>query len=167
MSKIDEQIKKLREQEKRLEQEKLKVEFLTHILGSVQGYNEAGFSSVKAEVVELLEPFITKSIEAIETGNTLEIVLKSSKVGESPAIPVVVNPAESISKKKTEEPVGANEKLSFALANRHLGGKMVSVINDKNISIKGKVVGLDSPYVLVQTDTGPTIKVPLEKVSIG
>lgn len=168
MSKIDEQIKKLREQEKRLELEKLKVEFLTHILSSVKDYKEEAFASVKSDVIEVLEPFIKKSIEAIETGNTLEIVLRSN-ANPAPVIPIPLEAANATppsKPKNAEDSVGPNDKLSFALDNRHLAGKNVNVANDQSIIIRGKVVGLDAPYVLVQTETGPTIKVPRDKIGI-
>jgi len=115
-----------------------------------------------------LAPFITKSIEAIETGNTLEIVLKSSKPVEVQETkpPFQAEVPKSIPSKNKEDAVGANDKLAFALDNRHLAGKSVSIANDKNITINGKVVGLDAPFVIVQTEAGPTIKVPLEKVSL-
>jgi hypothetical protein len=165
MSKIAEQIQKLKEQEKRLERETRKVEFFNHILTSAREYNHASFSDVKDDVVTLLDQFVKKTIEAIEAGTEVTITVGPAVVSSQPSVD---SAQKSISTppKKPEDRVGANDKLSFALDNRHLSGKIVTVANDKNMTITGKVVGLDAPYVLVATETGPTIKVPLEKVSL-
>lgn len=173
MSKIAEQIQKLREQEKRLERETRKVEFLTHILDSAKDYQHESFKDVKQDVVGLLENFVKKTIEAIETGTEITITVGPPTINiipttpQAPAQSQVAASAQLQPKKQPEDGISPNDKLSFALDNRHLGGKIVSVENDKNITIRGKVVGLDAPFVIVQTDTGPTIKVPLEKVSLG
>ena len=34
------------------------------------------------------------------------------------------------------------------------------------MQVNGEVVGLDAPFVVVKTDTGPTISVPLQNVSL-
>lgn len=172
MSKIAEQIQKLREQEKRLERETRKVEFLTHILQSASTYEHASFKDVKQDVVSLLENFVKKTIEAIEAGTEVTITVGPPTINIIPTTPQTpaqpqVGAAAQLQPKKTEDRVSVAEKASFALDNRHLGGKMVSVENDKNMTIRGKVVGLDAPFVIIQTDTGPTIRVPLEKVSLG
>lgn len=62
--------------------------------------------------------------------------------------------------------LGTHDKMAFAMDNRHLGGKRVQVMNDKNIDLRGEVVGLDAPMVLVKTDEGPTIEVPLERIAL-
>lgn len=167
MSKIEEQIQKLREQEKRLQRETRKVEFFTHILDSAKEYNHTAFNDVKNDVVSLLENFVKKTIEAIEAGTEVTITVGPAPIVTPPSVQetqVQPTPAKA---KQVEDATGAHDKLSFALDNRHLAGKKVSVMNDKNIDIRGSVVGLDAPFVLVKTDTGPTIKVPLEKVSLG
>lgn len=172
MSKIAEQIQKLREQETRLQRETRKVEFLTHILDSAKEYQHDSFKDVKQDVVLLLENFVKKTIEAIEAGTEVTITVGPPTINivpttpQAPVQPNVLAPVQLQPKRSTEDTVSPNDKLAFALDNRHLGGKVVSVINDKNINIKGKVVGLDAPYVMVKTDTGPTIKVPLDKVSL-
>jgi len=167
MSKIAEQIAQLKKKEKQ-------VELLNHILESTKKYDHKDFKEVKDEVVALLEKFVTKTIEAIESGvnpttsevPVLNIAPQVPKAAEQPnAQTAAPSKPQSNSQKPTE--MSPNEKLNFAMDNRHLAGKKVSVMNDKNIDIKGSVVGLDAPYVLVKTDTGPTIKVPLERVSLG
>lgn len=172
MAKIAEQIQKLREQEKRLERETRKVEFLTHILESAKEYKHATFTDVKQDVTSLLENFVKKTIEAIEAGTEVTITVGPPTLNivpmtpQAPSQPQVAGPAQLQPVKPAGDSVGPNEKLAFALDNRHLGGKKVSVQNDKNITIRGEVVGLDAPFVIVRTETGPTIKVPLEKVSL-
>lgn len=178
MSKIAEQIQKLKEQEKRLERENRKIAFMTHILDSSRAYEHSDFKDVKDEVVALLDNFVKKTVEAIEAGTeititvgppvvtapTINVALQTPKAPEQPQIQA---PAQLKPKNQVEDMMSPNEKLNFALDNRHLAGKKVSVINDHNIDIKGTVAGLDAPFVLVKTETGPTIKVPLDKVVVA
>lgn len=173
MSKIEEQIQKLREQEKRLQRETRKVEFFSHILESAKQYEHVAFEDVKDDVVSLLQNFVKKTIEAIEAGTEVTITVgpataaTAPSVPQAPAQPQFATPEQSQPKKPAgPQEMSPNEKLNFALDHRHLGGKKVSVANDKNIEIKGHVVGLDAPFVIIKTDTGPTIKVPVEHVSL-
>lgn len=169
MSKIAEQIQKLKEQEKRLERETRKVEFLTHILDSAKEYEHAAFQDVKTDVVGMLDQFVKKSIEAIEAGTVINITVG----GTSEAPPIVVAKVESAptpppAAKTPPQPFeNPQAKLSFALEHRHLSGKAVSVINEMNLEVTGTVVGLDAPFVLVKTKSGPVIKVPVEKINLG
>lgn len=171
MSAIDEKIKKLKEQERQLELEKLKIEFLNHILDSVKTYKEKAYAAVKADVEASLEQFVKKSIEAIEQGTTVSAIL-ATVVNKQPVetankqAQVEVKQQEQ-KKSKIESEASPADKLTFALENRHLAGKKVSVANEQNMSITGNVVGLDAPHVIVKTETGPTIKVPLNKVSLA
>jgi hypothetical protein len=71
------------------------------------------------------------------------------------------------SKKIVQQELSNNDKMAFALGNRHLADKRVQVLNDQNAQIFGKVVGLDAPFVIVKTETGPTINVPIEKVVLS
>lgn len=172
MSKIAEQIRKLKEQEKRLERETRKVEFLTHILDSAKDYEHAAFQDVKADVVSMLDQFVKKSIEAIEAGTVINITVGgatepqpvAAKVETTPGAPETPKEQPKATPQPYENP---QAKLSFALEHRHLSGKAVSVINDMNLDVTGTVVGLDAPFVLVKTKTGPVIKVPVEKINLG
>jgi hypothetical protein len=161
MSKLDERLEKLREQERLINLDKRKVEFLQHILKSAEDYNHKSFVDVKADVIGMLAEFTNKAIQTIEGGAPVVV----APVAPAPAFQAETPVAPA--KKPAEDRMGPGEKLSFAMDNRHLAGKAVSVSNDKNITIKGKVVGLDAPFVLIQTETGPTIKVPLDKVSLN
>lgn len=57
------------------------------------------------------------------------------------------------------------DKIRFAMANRHLDSKRVTVITN-NGTIGGKVVGIDAPHIIVKTDTGHTIPVDLENITL-
>jgi hypothetical protein len=58
------------------------------------------------------------------------------------------------------------DKISFGLRNRHLDQKRVLVVTKQGIQTAGIVVGLDAPNIVVKTDTGHTIQVPLENVTL-
>lgn len=161
MSKLDDRLKQLKEQERALELDKRKIEFLQHILQSAKDYNHKSFVDVKNDVVSMLSDLVDQAIQKIEG----IVPTPTPTKGETPYAKEEQSPPPPV--KKPEDRIGANDKLSFAMDNRHLAGKSVSVANDKNITIKGKVVGLDAPYVLVATESGPTIKVPLEHVSLN
>jgi hypothetical protein len=171
MSKIDAQILKLREREKQLEQEKLKIEFLNHILKSAESYDHKSFKDIKIEVVGMLRKFVTKAVESIENGVPLSFS-EPPKEAQSNTVFAQENPntpPRPAPPKREVAPgeLSPSEKMAFAMANRHLAGRDVTVANDKNLTITGKVVGLDAPFVVVKTETGPTIKVPLDQVSIA
>lgn len=162
MSKIDEQIKKLREQEKRLELETKKILFLQHILDSARDYDHANFKEVKDEVVAMLEKLVEKAVESPEASVLVQHTNTSTFKSDVP-----VNSRKEVAPKKVPEPgMSIAEKANFAMDHRHLAGKTVTVENDKNMVIKGKVVGLDAPFVVVAVEGGPNINVPREKISL-
>jgi hypothetical protein len=73
---------------------------------------------------------------------------------------------------KKPQPKGAlppQDKMNFAMENRHLGNKTVRVMdkNSDQIITSGTVVGLDAPNVIVKTVEGHTIEVPLNKILLG
>lgn len=162
MSAINEKLKQLKEQEEKLKLEQLKIEFLKHIEQSVITYNFPQFAQVKEDVVLLVKKFVADTIGVIEglevkVERTGDRSIEITAIAPTPAVPA---------KPKAEVELSTGEKMNFALDNRHLAGKKVNVLNEKNIEIKGEVVGLDAPYVIVKTSTGPTIKVPLPNVSL-
>lgn len=161
MSAIQDKLKALREQEEKLKLEQKKIEFLRHIEASVVNYDLPDFKEVKADVVVLVQTFVADSIKVIE-GNPAPQPVPTAETTAQPAPTQAAKPAAA----KAEPEMSPGEKMNFALDNRHLAGKQVNVLNDKNIDIRGEVVGLDAPYVLVKTTTGPTIKVPLNNVSL-
>lgn len=178
MSNIDAQIKALQLKKK-------KIDYVSYIADLVKNDTKCiDFKDVKDEVVTKIEPFLLKLMTAIETDSdvpdedsnpqfsdkereALKIVAqKVLNKGVEPQTPVSNN--QPYSKEQTppapKKPEKVMDKMSFALDNRHLANKQVQVINDKNVKITGTVVGLDAPFVIVKTDSGPTIQVPLEKV---
>lgn len=184
VSKINEQIKELQTKLK-------KIEFLNHILDSAKKYENKDFKDVKEDVISLLEEFVTVSIENIENGPSLKAVklegtfteedlnILRSMVGrvKTKSQPTTV---DKQTPNKVNDPYGSgqppkaskkdlvdnNDKLTFALDNRHLANKRVTVANDTGMQVHGEVVGLDAPNVVVKTDTGPTIQVPIGNVSL-
>lgn len=170
MSKIDDQIREL-------QLRKTKIEFLEHILKSAQDYDHVGFKEVKEEVVSRLEKFVNDSIEEIESGvsgsngssgeltqEDIQVVkMLAQKAKNKINNTTTRTPPAQPKQKPVADP---NDKLNFALNNRHLADKRVSVANNENMQVHGKVVGLDAPNVIVKTDTGPTIEVPITNISL-
>lgn len=178
MSNIDAQIKALQFKKK-------KIDYISYIADLVKNDTKCiDFKEVKEDVVSKIEPFLLKLMTAIETDSevsesdsnpqfsdkereALKIVAQKVLTKESQPAPQNSGaynrePAPPPQKK----PENVQDKMSFAMDNRHLANKKVQVINDKNVTITGTVRGLDSPFVIVQTDSGPTIQVPLDKVAI-
>lgn len=172
MSKIDTQIKELLAKKK-------KVDYINYVLDLVKNDTKCiDFSEVKTEIVAQIEPHLLKLIEQIESDVLTESKDTKQLISEEDLeilklLANKVKSKDSIEPKKVNNPppkqnnqqhASTQDKMNFALNNRHLAGKRVQVINDQNIDLHGKVVGLDAPFVLVETDTGPVINVPLEKV---
>lgn len=177
MSNIDNQIKALMLKKK-------KIDYVSYVADLVKNDTKCvDFKDVQKEIVEKIEPFLLQLMEAIEKdsalataetaetftkneANILKVLAARAATKPLPPAPPVNNggftpevpppPAQSTSSVK--------DKMNFAMSNRHLGNKRVQVLNDQNAQIFGTVVGLDAPFVLVKTDTGPTINVPLEKI---
>lgn len=165
MSKIEDQIRKLRDEEARLKRQIRKVEFLNHILASAKEYEHQDFVDVKQDVVQLLSDFVTKTVGAIEAGSEVTVSVGAPTILIAPTQPQV--PVQPQVAKQVQSPtieLSPAQKLDFAMQHRELGGKRVAVENDKNLDIKGEVVGLDAPFVVVAVKGGPTIKVPREKI---
>lgn len=180
MSNIDAQIKAL-------QMKKKKIDYVSYVADLIKNDTKCiDFKEVQTEVVSKIEPFLIELMTAIETDS--EVKLSESKSLEQKEIDVLKAVAQKILTKPTvvdtQTPVKPNgafnqetapqkppppeanphDKMNFAMNNRHLANRRVQVLNDQNATIIGNVVGLDAPHVLVKTETGPTIKVPLEKV---
>jgi hypothetical protein len=174
MSNIDAQIKALLLKKK-------KIDYVSYVADLIKNDTKClDFKDVQDEVVSKIEPFLLDLMTAIE--GDAEVKAPASVSGLSPeelsALKLVANkvltktptPANNGAFNQDAQPapkkqeMNANDKMNFALNNRHLGNKRVQVINDQNVQIFGTVVGLDAPFVIVKTETGPTIQVPLEKV---
>lgn len=187
MSNIDAQIKALQLKKK-------KIDYLTYVTDLVKNDTKCiDFKEVKDEVVKKILPFLKELAAAIEQDievkpktdelafsqdeskalkaiaakilNKTEPVPPSQNGAFSQETPSQVPQAQaSVQAKKQAEGLSTSDKMNFAMNNRHLADKRVQVMNDQNAQIFGKVVGLDAPYVIVKTETGPTISVPIEKV---
>lgn len=180
MSTIDDQIKTLQLKKK-------KIAFLKHILSSTKSYRDKELDAkASKEVIAALSKFVDDQIVIIETGNDIEPVDSNDPSRFSDAQTEILRKIATRALLKTPgepKPVKQNntppspqnrpdaaetpDKLSFALDNRHLAGKRVTVANDQNMRVLGEVVGLDAPNVIVKTDTGPTIQVPLSNISLA
>lgn len=181
MSKIQDQIKLLQLKQKKLE-------YVSYIADLIKNDTKCiDFKDVQTEIVEQVEPFLLDLMTSIENDTPLKSQTKEPDFTHNQIVTLrtvadtILNRPE-VTKAKVEDvqpfhkPVQAptptselspQDKMSFAMDNRHLANKRVQVINDQNVTINGKVVGLDAPHVVVQTDTGPTIKVPLQKVVLS
>ena len=174
MSNIDEQIKALQLKKK-------KIDYVSYIADLIKNDNKClDFMDVQKEVVAKIEPFLINLMNSIENDTDVVTNSDSNQLTEAQlkvlkiVADKVINKPDSL---KTETPktnvvkptnniseLSPSEKMNFALNHRHLADKSVQVINDEKVTITGKVVGLDAPYVHVKTETGPTIKVPVEKI---
>lgn len=173
MSNIDAQIKALLLKKK-------KIDYVSYILDLIKNDTKCiDFKEVQQDVVSQIEPFLKSLSESIETDAPIKsestvltpqqieaLKLVADKVISKPSNQVTPsqNNQAFTSEPKPKKEENFADKMTFALNNRHLGNKRVQVLNDKNAQIFGTVVGLDAPFVIVKTDTGPTINVPLEKV---
>lgn len=170
MSAIQEKLKQLKDQENRLRLDQRKIEFLQHILKSAETYDDKDFNEVKSSVTEMLQGFVRAATTAIEQGSELKIPVTSSAVTPAESKVEIKNTVPAAQPKpqspKTESELGPNDKLTFALQHRHLGGKKVQVNRKDGDPLKGTVVGLDAPFVHVAIPDGPTIKVPIGEIEL-
>ena len=126
MSKLDDQLKELKER-------KLKVEFFKLFKKTVGNIPAGEFKSVEKEIKDKLFAFIDSQIDMIESGEvtkTTEIEGAFSSE-EFAVLKIFANKAmnKEASPKTPASPPSVVEskqdKISFALAHRHLGGKKV------------------------------------------
>ena len=177
MSKIQEQIKALQVKQK-------KIDYVSYIADLVKNDTKCiDYKDVQEEIVGKIEPFLLQLIESIEKDVEVKststesfseeqkqaLKMVADKLLTKPAQPAATGgftpetPAPQQPKPRPSE-MSNSDKMNFAMNNRHLGNKRVQVLNDQNAPIFGTVVGLDAPHVIVKTETGPTINVPLEKI---
>ena len=171
MSKIAEQIKLLQLKQK-------KIDYISYVADLIKNDKKCiDFKDVQEEVVSKIEPFLLNLMESIEKDSDIKNESKSSGMfdaDEYDALKLLASKVKSKSgsdvsqaprQPQPKQPEVANhDKMNFALNHRHLGNKRVQVLNDQNATILGTVVGLDAPFVVVKTDTGPTINVPINMV---
>lgn len=168
---------------------KKKIDYINYIADLIQNDTKCiDFADVKDDIVTDILPFLIELSESIEKDSAIKSKNKQQfsdeeiSILKTVATKILTKPLEpqkpasqnepfsepqkvvqQEAKKKAQE-MSNNDKMNFAMNHRHLANKRVQVINDQNVQIFGNVVGLDAPYILVKTETGPTIQVPLEKV---
>jgi hypothetical protein len=184
MSSIDQQIKALQLKKK-------KIDYLNYIADLIKNDTKClDFKDVQKEVVDKFEPFILQLMDSIEKDTTLLLQDVGAFSAEEMSVLKILaqkaltknitsatgsvtpnngafgtdTPGQPPQKKPDQRILSNHDKMNFAMDNRHLGNKRVQVLNDQNSPIFGIVVGLDAPNVVVKTETGPTINVPLEKI---
>lgn len=179
MSKINALIQELQLKQK-------KIDYLNYIKDLLKGDQKCvDYIEVQDEVLSKLIPHIEQLAKQIEDGASAEQTPISGLTEDQVKVLAMVadkakgkiNAASETTPKQSNQNLpqpqvpkrqvmSNNDKMSFAMENRHLANREVQVANDQNMIVKGKVVGLDAPFVIVKTDTGPTIQVPIEKVSL-
>lgn len=183
MSKIDTLIQQLQEKKKKLD-------YLTYIKDLLKGDQHCvDYVEVQEEVLAKLLPLVDKLASEIEdsvetesqTPNAVgqfndtelralkmvasKLVEKAGQVQETPKQqqpPTQNNPTKN-------QKLPNQDKMSFAMDNRHLANKKVRVLHKDSdeVATTGTVVGLDAPNIVVKTVEGVTIEVPLSKILLG
>lgn len=174
MSKIDQLIQDLQLKKKKLD-------YLIYIQDILKGDTRCiDFMDVKEEVLNKLELPIKSLMAEIEGDavpeekapistenqrilNDLAEKLKTGQVPKKATQSSAFNNPELVT--PPEQPLGPQEKMDFAMDNRHLAAKTVSVFQGPGSPSEGPVVGLDAPFVLVQTPGG-VVKALLGNISI-
>lgn len=178
MSKIDKLIEEL-------QLKKTKIDYLNYLLNIIKTDEHCvDYKEIKNEMVSKIEPLLKNLITEIEDGTITEVKLEgdfskdelntlkalaeraNAKNVIVDAKPADTRPKELVLNKK-EPMMSVHEKMQFSLSHRHLANASVNVMNDQNVTITGKVVGIDAPYLVIKTESGPVIKVPPEKVSMA
>lgn len=82
---------------------------------------------------------------------------------EGAATQVTVKPPETV--KQLVDPVEPTDPIRFLLKYKFLDGKLVNVTTP-NGDVKAKVVGLLTPYIRVETETGYTVNVEPKHIKV-
>lgn len=180
MSKIDALIQQLQEKKKKLD-------YLAYVKDLLSGDQKCvDYIEVQEEVLTKLIPLIDKLALEIEDSvegpskpvsvgdlgqedlSNLKMLAEKLKAGKSKIQDTHETPKVPHKKEKKDH-LPNQDKMSFAMDNRHLANKKVRVMapDSEQIVTTGTVVGLDAPNVIVKTVEGPTIDVPLNKILLG
>lgn len=175
---------------KELQLRKKKIDYVKYVKDLISNDQKCvDFKQVQQEIVSKMLPNLDDLIKELESDEAPiakqskiftdeqhdTLVMIANRVINAPPKPVVAptsaapqsaygQPAQNATPKAE---LSNSDKMNFAMGNRHLANKRVQVLNDQNTQIFGIVVGLDAPDVIVKTETGPTIHVPLEKVNLA
>lgn len=192
MSKIQEQIKALQLKQKKIEYLSYIADLIKNDTKCVdfKDVQKEVVEKIEPFILQLMEsiekdsPIFSEKVELFDANEVKVLKLIAAKAqekkSEAPpqAAPQNLNqfsqevpppqPPQQKTKQQEMRELSNNDKMNFALNHRHLANKEVTVLNAQNAPIEtGVVVGLDAPDVLVKTKTGPTIKVPVDKVVIA
>lgn len=165
---------------KQLQQKKLKVDYLKYLKEKLIDIKNIDFTEVEKEVKDDVLAFIDSHVAMIESNeiskkeeisniftseefSALKLLVSKALRKQSMPTNDPMSPPVDPKPKPKQVPERKQDKIQFALANRHLDGKEV-VCRTPNGEVTGKVVGLDAPYVIVKTDTGHTAPVLLENI---
>lgn len=183
MSKIDDLMKQLQEKKTVIEAYNLIADSLGETL------KDEKFEGIREDVSGKVAEFLIREIESVEEGavqatpsqgttpGNIEglsqeqlqaLVQVADKVMNKTAAPQN-NPFGSgggpVQPRKRPAPAPSQDKVKFALQNRHLENKEVTVTTESGV-VNGTVRGLDAPFVVVQTETGQTIDAPLDSIQV-
>ena len=185
MSVLDKQIAEL-------QRKKNKVLFIEHLWelvdnASLEGEDTEENLSLRKEVCTEIEQFFNKLKESIETGREIASDAKeqvfnedeiqavkalakrlAQKTGNSPMDPPEQNKGPHSPRQQRPDPATMGDKIDFALKQRHLANKNVQFEftsgSGENLVLVGKVVGVEAPYLQIQTPTKGTVNIEPEKV---
>lgn len=174
MSKIDDLIKQLQLKKKKIDY----INYIDDLLSKDKHCID--FAPVKEEVLALIKPVLVKLSKEIEDGVTSEESKKDNlstedlqllKTLAEKAKARISGPVTNTVHSKPQVPVKREaltnkDKLAFAMENRGLADKLVLVDNGDNTTLEGRVVGLDAPNVIIRTDNGSVIQVPVDRVIV-
>lgn len=185
----------LEQQLKDLQTKKEKITYLKEViqalelLGKPDEGNEPA-TEARGQVIAELTEFITNQVAAIESGNTIQIVpTTQTSVGQFSeddvaTLKMVISRTRAKYQESLNTNTFANEDITvppkvvipakkpkttdmirFAMENKHLERKRV-IVHSKNGDVRGIVVGLLAPNVIVQTETGHEVPVDLENITV-
>ncbi len=186
MSKIETQIKELMLRKQKFDY----IDYIIQLLSSDTTCHD--YLDVKDEVLSLITPHLNSLKSSIENSSELSQNGTNSSLGKDD-LEILKSLAEKVkSKTNTENKAGQDQnspysnegdppkpprqkpasespnsiqsKMNFALDNRHLANKLVRGINTQGIEISGKAVGLDAPFIIVETDSGTIHKITRENI---
>jgi hypothetical protein len=138
-------------------------EVITNIITSLEAFRQEVEGSViqapsKSQEAstkkQIIEEESSGNIFSDEDTEILKEVVARAKSKTKPADPKKIPPKEDV-----------QDKVRFAMQNRHLGGKIARTKTDMGDE-SGTICGLDAPHVLIKTPTGKIIKALLHEVVV-
>lgn len=136
-------------------QGKKQIEFLEHIYTSTEQYKDKDYDEVKPEVLKVLRKFIDSEIAKVESLFSVTDKPQNIPAQKTKVVNTEFDENEpEIDKSKLSKPVKPIQKntgmLDFAMRYRALSGKQITFSGGQ----EGIVLGMDYPYLVVQTSDG-------------